>query len=72
MARIVISQNITLDGVVQDPTGEEGLPGGGWFNRITAGDREAWAALSAAVEQGKAKARRQLAHLLCLQSAHTV
>ncbi|WP_433374866.1 dihydrofolate reductase family protein [Actinoplanes sp. CA-142083] len=44
MARIVISQNITLDGVVQDPTGEEGLPGGGWFNRITAGDREAWAA----------------------------
>ncbi|MFC7276798.1 dihydrofolate reductase family protein [Paractinoplanes rhizophilus] len=43
MARIVISQNITLDGVVQDPTGEEGLPGGGWFNRITPGDREAWA-----------------------------
>ena len=43
MARIVISQNITLDGVVQDPTGEEGVPGGGWFNRITPGDRAAWA-----------------------------
>jgi hypothetical protein len=29
MARIVISANVTLDGVVQDPTGDEGfIPGG--------------------------------------------
>ena len=27
MARIVISENVSLDGVVQDPTGEEGFAG---------------------------------------------
>ncbi|MFI5890755.1 dihydrofolate reductase family protein [Actinoplanes sp. NPDC051513] len=48
MARIVVSQNITLDGVVQDPTGDEGRPFGGWFNRITPADREAWAELETA------------------------
>jgi dihydrofolate reductase len=42
MARIIISQNITLDGVVHDPTGEQGRPGGGWFHRISPGDRAAW------------------------------
>ena len=33
MGKIVISgpQNISLDGVVQDPTGEEGFRLGGWF-----------------------------------------
>jgi len=43
MARIVISENITLDGVVTDPTGEEGTAHGGWFTRMTDRDREAWA-----------------------------
>lgn len=33
MGRIVVSENISLDGVVQDPTGDEGLPFGGWFGR---------------------------------------
>lgn len=42
MGKIVVSTNITLDGVVQDPTGEEGFPAGGWFSRLTEGDREAW------------------------------
>jgi hypothetical protein len=37
MGRIVISENITLDGVVQDPTGEEGFRYGGWVGRV--GDR---------------------------------
>jgi dihydrofolate reductase len=45
MGRIVISTNVTLDGVSQDPTGEEGTSVGGWFLRISASDREAWAAL---------------------------
>ena len=30
MGKIVISENVTLDGVVQDPTGEEGFARGGW------------------------------------------
>ena len=33
MGRIVISTNVTLDGVSQDPTGEEGTNVGGWFLR---------------------------------------
>ena len=45
MARIVVSQNVTLDGVVEDPTGEEGFRYGGWFNEFGARDREAWAEL---------------------------
>jgi len=34
MAKIVISENVTLDGVVQDPTGDEGFRHGGWFGLI--------------------------------------
>jgi dihydrofolate reductase len=34
MGKIVISENVTLDGVVQDPTGEEGFTRGGWFGQI--------------------------------------
>jgi dihydrofolate reductase len=37
MAKIVVSENITLDGVVQDPSGVEGFRLGGWVGRI--GDR---------------------------------
>ena len=43
MGKIVISENVSLDGVVQDPTGEEGYRFGGWFNQIEEKDREAWA-----------------------------
>lgn len=38
-------RNVTLDGVVQDPTGEEGTPGGGWFAAMADTDREAWSKL---------------------------
>lgn len=43
MGKIVISENITLDGVIQDPTGEEDFRFGGWFAQIGDRDREAWA-----------------------------
>jgi dihydrofolate reductase len=43
MGKIVVSENLSLDGVVQDPTGEEGFRHGGWFSEIGIGDREAWA-----------------------------
>jgi dihydrofolate reductase len=42
MGKIIISENVSLDGVVQDPTGEEGFTRGGWFLRIADKDREAW------------------------------
>ncbi len=44
MGKIVISgpQNISLDGVVQDPTGEEGFRLGGWFVRFGGKDLEEW------------------------------
>lgn len=43
MGRIVIGTNTTIDGVVQDPDGQEGVTGGGWFPGALGGDREAWA-----------------------------
>jgi dihydrofolate reductase len=43
MGKIVVSENVTLDGVVEDPTGEEGFRHGGWFNQIGDKDREEWA-----------------------------
>ena len=43
MGKIVISSNITLDGVVQDPDGEEGFERGGWFHQFVGGkDLEDW------------------------------
>ena len=45
MGKIVISSSVTLDGVVQDPDGEEGFELGGWFHQFVGGkDLEGWAA----------------------------
>jgi dihydrofolate reductase len=46
MGRIVVSENVSLDGVVQDPTGEEGFTRGGWFAQMTDADRAEWAKVS--------------------------
>ena len=43
MGKIVISENVTLDGVIQDPTGDEGFRLGGWFGQVGNKEREAWA-----------------------------
>jgi dihydrofolate reductase len=45
VGKIVISENVSLDGVVQDPTGEEGFRHGGWFGQIGDKDREEWVKL---------------------------
>ena len=37
MGRVIVSENITLDGVIQDPAGAEGFGRGGWVGRV--GDR---------------------------------
>ena len=34
MGRIVVSDNVTLDGVIQDPAGDEGFRVGGWVGLI--------------------------------------
>lgn len=43
MGKIVISETVTLDGVLQDPIGAEGFRFAGWFERANGKDREAWA-----------------------------
>lgn len=43
MGKIVISHNVSLDGVVQDPTGEEGFKHGGWFGEFGGQDFAEWA-----------------------------
>src|SRR6516165_3859552 len=42
MGKIIISENVSLDGVVQDPTGEEGFRLGGWFGQFGGKDLEEW------------------------------
>ena len=48
MGRIVLSgpQNVTLDGVVQDPDGAEGFERGGWFKEFGGADLDEWAAVA--------------------------
>ena len=41
MGKIVVSENITLDGVVQDPAGAEAFERGGWVGRVGERGREA-------------------------------
>jgi dihydrofolate reductase len=43
MGKIIISTNVSLDGVVQDPDGMEGFGRGGWFGRSVGGDYGEWA-----------------------------
>ena len=43
MGKIVVTTNVTLDGVVQDPDGQEGFRHGGWFGRFGGKDLEVWA-----------------------------
>jgi dihydrofolate reductase len=46
MGKIVISTNVSLDGVVQDPDGGEGFRLGGWFGQFGGKDLEAWQKVS--------------------------
>ena len=46
MGKLVISTNMSLDGVVQDPDGGEGFRLGGWFGQFGGKDLEAWAKVS--------------------------
>jgi dihydrofolate reductase len=46
MGKIIISTNVSLDGVVQDPDGKEGFGLGGWFGEFGGRDLEEWAKVS--------------------------
>jgi dihydrofolate reductase len=50
MGKIVMSgpQNVTLDGVVQDPDGEEGFKFGGWFKQFGGKDLQEWSEVALA------------------------
>lgn len=56
MGSIVVTTNVSLDGVVQDPDGQEGFTRGGWFGQFGGEDLQAWAEL---------KPPRQCAHKPC-------
>jgi dihydrofolate reductase len=49
MGKIIISENVSLDGVVQDPAGDEGFQRGGWVGRV--GDRGREAAAQVLLEE---------------------
>ena len=42
MGKIVISTNVSLDGVVEDPDGKDGYSRGGWFVQSGGKDLEEW------------------------------
>ena len=52
MGKIVVSQNVSLDGVVEDPSGEGGSRHGGWFGQFIGDDFGAWANVELAEAQG--------------------
>jgi len=55
MGSIVVSENVSLDGVVQDPTGDEGFRRGGWLRQ--AGDKNVAAWLQVGLDEAlRAKA----------------
>src|SRR3954466_5391058 len=49
MGKIVISDNVSLDGVIQDPAGDEGFSRGGWVGLIAAREDVAKVALDEAL-----------------------
>ena len=42
MGKLVVTTNVSLDGVVQDPDGQEGFRLGGWFAQFGGKDLEGW------------------------------
>ena len=59
MGKIVVSENVTLDGVIQDPAGDEGFRACGWAgligNSLIGNSRysgRTWATIRAARSRG--------------------
>jgi hypothetical protein len=61
MGKIVISENVSLDGVIEDPTGLEGSRFGGWFWETDRGeDGEKFTARQDAGHRGPAAGSEDL------------
>jgi dihydrofolate reductase len=54
MGKIVITANMSLDGVVQDPDGQEGFSRGGWFGQYGGRDLDEWGKTEYAEAMGTA------------------
>ena len=54
MGKIIISTNVSLDGVVQDPDGGEGFSRGGWFVQYGGKDIQEWGKVEHAEALGTA------------------
>jgi len=52
MGKIVVSENVSLDGVIQDPAGDEGFRAGGWVGLIGNSPQLARLALDEALAAG--------------------
>ena len=52
MGKIVVSENVTLDGVIHDPAGDEGFRAGGWVGLIGSSPQLAKLALDEALAAG--------------------
>jgi hypothetical protein len=52
MGKIVVSENVTLDGVIQDPAGDEGFRARGWVGLIGYSPQLAKLALDEALAAG--------------------
>jgi hypothetical protein len=44
MGKMVVSENVSLDGVIQDPAGDEGFRVGGWVGLIKDSPHPSWLA----------------------------
>ena len=51
MGKIVVSENVTLDGVIEDPAGDEGFRHGGWVGLISNNPQLGKLALDEALSQ---------------------
>ena len=54
MGQLIITTNMSLDGVVEDPDGHEGSDRGGWFARSGGADLEQWTSLMTKEAHGAA------------------
>jgi dihydrofolate reductase len=54
MGKIIITTNVSLDGVIEDPDGKEGFSRGGWFAQYGGKDLEEWGTIEYAEALGTA------------------
>jgi hypothetical protein len=66
---LVVSENVTLDGVIQDPAGTEGFRHGGWVGRV--GDRGREGAAKALLDEALGAASSTAGRSMALSASST-